>query len=71
MCSASEGKPQPLAITRSEGKGLRRRGNISLWAVMDLLKTSTLKEVTRDAVTSGAERLLRADDFTCYPHRAP
>ena len=53
MCSASEGKPQPLAITRSEGKGLRRRGNISLWAVMDLLKTSTLKEVTRGDVGGG------------------
>ena len=53
MCSASEGKPQPLAITPSEGKGLRRRGNISLWAVMDLLKTSTLKEVTRGDVRGG------------------
>ena len=53
MCSASEGKPQPLAITRSEGKGLRRRGNISLRAVLDLLKTSTLKEVTRGDVRGG------------------
>ena len=53
MCSASEGKPQPLAITRSEGKGLRRRGNISLRAVLDLLKTSTLKEVTRGDVAEG------------------
>ena len=53
MCSASEGKPQPLAITRSEGKGLKRRGNISLRAVLDLLKTSTLKEVTRGDVRGG------------------